>query len=111
MPVIGSLNGVSSGGWIEYARKIEQAGADALELNCYYLPTEMDVSSAELEDVYVDLINAVRSTIKIFLSTGTLQGVGNQELFIWSWLWAGRQGSSHCKSPYRSAVFTGVCYV
>ncbi|GEM_PF-2752330 len=111
IPVIGSLNGVSSGGWIEYARKIEQAGADALELNCYYLPTEMDVSSAELEDVYVDLINAVRSTIKIFLSTGTLQGVGNQELFIWSWLWAGRQGSSHCKSPYRSAVFTGVCYV
>jgi dihydroorotate dehydrogenase (fumarate) len=68
IPAIGSLNGVSSGGWIEYARKIEQAGADALELNCYHLPTEMDVSSAELEDVYVDLINAVRSTIKIPLA-------------------------------------------
>ncbi|HEY7348441.1 MAG TPA: dihydroorotate dehydrogenase-like protein [Ktedonobacterales bacterium] len=68
IPVIGSLNGISSGGWVEYARKIEQAGADALELNCYYLPTEMDVSSAELEDVYADLINAVRSTITIPLA-------------------------------------------
>jgi dihydroorotate dehydrogenase (fumarate) len=68
IPVIGSLNGISSGGWVEYARKIEQAGAAALELNCYYLPTEMDVSSAELEDVYADLINAVRSTIQIPLA-------------------------------------------
>jgi dihydroorotate dehydrogenase (fumarate) len=40
IPVIGSLNGVSSGGWIEYARKIEQAGADALELNLYVVPTD-----------------------------------------------------------------------
>src|ERR1043166_2390269 len=68
IPVIGSLNGISPGGWIEYARKIEQAGADALELNCYYVPTDLDVSSAELEDVYVDLVNSVRSTIKIPLA-------------------------------------------
>ncbi len=68
IPVIGSLNGISAGGWVDYARKIEEAGADALELNCYYLPTDMDVSSAELEDVYVDLVNAVRSTIKIPLA-------------------------------------------
>jgi dihydroorotate dehydrogenase (fumarate) len=68
IPVIGSLNGVSPGGWIEYARKIEQAGADALELNCYYLPTDMDVSSGELEDIYVELISAVRSTIQIPLA-------------------------------------------
>jgi dihydroorotate dehydrogenase (fumarate) len=68
IPVIGSLNGISSGGWVDYARKIEQAGADALELNCYYLSADMDVSSAELEDVYVDLVNAVRSTIKIPLA-------------------------------------------
>src|SRR5437868_7415399 len=60
IPVIGSLNGVSSGGWIEYARKIEQAGADALELNIYYLPTDPNVSSAELEDAYVQLVREVR---------------------------------------------------
>ena len=42
IPVIGSLNGVSTGGWIKYARKIEEAGADALELNLYYLATDPD---------------------------------------------------------------------
>src|SRR5262249_30584670 len=65
IPVIGSLNGVSSGGWIEYARKIEQAGADALELNIYYLPADQDVTSAELEESYVALVRDVRAQIRI----------------------------------------------
>src|SRR5712692_2925688 len=65
IPVIGSLNGISTGGWIEYAHKIEQAGADALELNIYYLPTDPDLSSAELENEYVNLVRDVRATIKI----------------------------------------------
>jgi dihydroorotate dehydrogenase (fumarate) len=65
IPVIGSLNGISSGGWIEYAHKIEQAGADALELNIYYLPTDPDVSGAELEEAYVQLVRDVRATVKI----------------------------------------------
>ena len=65
MPVIGSLNGVSSGGWVQYARKIEQAGADALELNIYYLSTDPDLSSAELEEVYVKLVRDVRATVDI----------------------------------------------
>ena len=45
IPVIGSLNGVSTGGWIEYAQKIEEAGADALELNLYYLATDLELTS------------------------------------------------------------------
>jgi len=65
IPVIGSLNGISSGGWIEYARKIEQAGADALELNIYYLPTDPNLSSAELEESYVSLVADVRGTVRI----------------------------------------------
>ena len=65
IPVIGSLNGISSGGWIDYAHKIEQAGADALELNIYYLPTDPNLSGAELEDEYVSLVRDVRATIKI----------------------------------------------
>lgn len=65
VPVIGSLNGISAGGWVEYARGIEQAGADALELNIYYLPTDLDLSSAELEDEYVRLVREVRATVKI----------------------------------------------
>ncbi len=65
VPVIGSLNGVSTGGWIDYAHKIEQAGADALELNIYYLPTDPDLSGAQLEDMYVNLVRDVRATVKI----------------------------------------------
>ena len=65
IPVIGSLNGISTGGWVSYAQRIEQAGADALELNIYYLPTDPDLSSAELEDEYVRLVREVRATVKI----------------------------------------------
>ena len=68
IPVIGSLNGISTGGWVEYARKIEQAGADALELNIYYVPTNPDLSSTELENVYVDLVRNVRTSVQIPLA-------------------------------------------
>lgn len=65
IPVIGSLNGVSTGGWIEYAQKIEQAGADALELNIYYLATDPDLSSTELENNYITLVRDVRERVTI----------------------------------------------
>jgi len=65
IPVIGSLNGISPGGWVEYARKIEQAGADALELNIYYLPTDVFVGSTELEEVYITLLRDVRLQVHI----------------------------------------------
>src|SRR5215216_7014294 len=50
VPVIGSLNGVSKGGWTNYARKIEDAGADALELNLYFIPTDLEMTSNEIEN-------------------------------------------------------------
>jgi dihydroorotate dehydrogenase (fumarate) len=65
IPVIGSLNGISSGGWVEYAHLIEQAGADALELNIYYLPTDPSLSAAELEEVYVGLLRDIRARVRI----------------------------------------------
>ncbi len=65
IPVIGSLNGISADGWVEYARRIEQAGADTVELNIYYLPTDPDLSSTELEDEYVKLVREVRASVKI----------------------------------------------
>ena len=65
IPVIGSLNGISTGGWIEYARRIEQAGADALELNIYALPTDPNLTGAELEEEYMKLVRDVRATVKI----------------------------------------------
>lgn len=68
IPVIGSLNGISSGGWIEYAKKIEDAGADALELNLYYIPTEASVNSNELENAQVELVKNVNNSITIPLA-------------------------------------------
>ncbi len=65
IPVIGSLNGVSTGGWIDYAAKIEDAGADALELNLYYLATDPNLTGAELEDTYVTLVRDVRQRVTI----------------------------------------------
>ncbi|NJN83559.1 MAG: dihydroorotate dehydrogenase-like protein, partial [Caldilineaceae bacterium] len=60
IPIIGSLNGVSPGGWVEYARLIEEAGADALELNIYHIPTDPTVSSVEVEQMYLDVLAAVK---------------------------------------------------
>jgi dihydroorotate dehydrogenase (fumarate) len=65
IPIIGSLNGVSSGGWIDYARKIEEAGADGLELNVYYIPTDLHMTSAEVEQIYVDILRDVKKSISI----------------------------------------------
>jgi dihydroorotate dehydrogenase (fumarate) len=66
--IIGSLNGVSSGGWIKYARLIEQAGADGLELNVYFVPTDLHLVGAQIEDANVDLVREVRSCVKIRLA-------------------------------------------
>jgi dihydroorotate dehydrogenase (fumarate) len=65
IPIIGSLNGISNSGWIRYAKKIEEAGADALELNIYYLPTRVNISCQELEKIYLDLVRELRQNIKI----------------------------------------------
>jgi dihydroorotate dehydrogenase (fumarate) len=74
IPIIGSLNGVSTGGWIrrqhegrwiEYARKIEQAGADALELNIYYVPTDADLSGETIEEMYLNLARDVKQSVRL----------------------------------------------
>jgi len=65
VPIIGSLNGVSKGGWTRYARMIEEAGADAIELNTYYVPTDPDLTGAEIEQMYCDLVAEVRASVKI----------------------------------------------
>ena len=65
IPVIGSLNGISTGGWIRYAKLIEDAGADAIEINAYYIPTDLLLSGAEVEQVYIDLARDVKDSVKI----------------------------------------------
>lgn len=68
VPVIGSLNGVSKGGWTKYAQKIQEAGADALELNLYFIPTDLDMTSCDIEDMQVELVAEIKSAITIPLA-------------------------------------------
>jgi len=68
IPIIGSLNGVSKGGWTSYAKKIEEAGADALELNMYFIATDENMTSNDIEDMQVELVAEVKSAIKIPLA-------------------------------------------
>ena len=65
IPVIASLNGVSAGGWTSYARRMEEAGADALELNVYFVPTDPAMSGAAVEQMYLDLVGEVVTSVKI----------------------------------------------
>lgn len=65
IPVIASLNGSTPGGWIDFARQIEQAGADALELNLYAVPTELNLTSTEIEQQYLMVVRAVRRAVNI----------------------------------------------
>ena len=65
IPIVGSLNGISTGGWIRYAEEIEQAGADALELNVYYIPTDPEMAPADVEDLAVGVLGAVKKTVSI----------------------------------------------
>ncbi|MDD4362976.1 MAG: dihydroorotate dehydrogenase-like protein [Atribacterota bacterium] len=65
IPIIGSLNGISNSGWIDYGKKIEDAGADALELNIYYLPTKKNVTGEYVENNYIDLIKSIKKNIEI----------------------------------------------
>lgn len=65
IPVIPSINGCTLGGWTDFAKQIEQAGADALELNLYNIPTRLDQSGAEIEKQYVDVVAAVKAAVTI----------------------------------------------
>ncbi|HKZ28056.1 MAG TPA: dihydroorotate dehydrogenase-like protein [Acidimicrobiia bacterium] len=68
IPVIGSINGTSKGGWIKYGKLIEEAGADALELNVHFIPTDPKVSTAQVEQQYLDLVMSVKQSLSIPLA-------------------------------------------
>ena len=65
IPVIASLNGSTKGGWVSYARQLQQAGADALELNIYYIPVDPNITGEQVEQTYVDLVKAVKTEVHI----------------------------------------------
>jgi dihydroorotate dehydrogenase (fumarate) len=71
IPVIASLNGVSRGGWVEYARLMQDAGAHAIELNIYMIPTDPEMSGPEVEQMVIDTVKAVRAEVTIPLAVKT----------------------------------------
>ena len=68
IPVIASLNGYTKGGWVEYAQLIEQAGADAIELNVYYVPTDLNITGEQVERQCIEVVREVKSEVKIPLA-------------------------------------------
>ncbi len=65
IPLIASLNGRTAGGWTSFAKQIEQAGADALELNIYNIPTDLNLSGQEVEQTYIDIVKSVKAAVRI----------------------------------------------
>ena len=65
IPVIASLNGITPGGWIGYAKKMAEAGASALELNVYYIPTNGTMTGVDVEKRYIEMLKQVRGSVKI----------------------------------------------
>lgn len=65
IPIIASLNANSPGGWTEYAKHIQEAGANALELNIYHIPTDMGLSGSAVEDEYIEILKAVKKEVSI----------------------------------------------
>jgi dihydroorotate dehydrogenase (fumarate) len=65
IPIIASLNGATLGGWAKYAKQIEQAGADAIECNIYFIPTNVDISGSEVEKTYIDILREVKISVHI----------------------------------------------
>jgi dihydroorotate dehydrogenase (fumarate) len=65
IPIIGSLNGVSAGGWTDYAALMEAAGADAIELNVYYIPTNQELDGSEVENIYLNTVRAVKRAVSV----------------------------------------------
>ena len=65
IPIIASLNSSTVGSWGDYARKVEQAGADALELNIYYVPTDITMTGAQVEQTYIDIVRTVTSSVNL----------------------------------------------
>ncbi len=92
IPIIGSLNGVSTGGWTRYARRIEEAGADALELNLYYLATDPNLKGEELEVAQIELVADIRSAIRIPLAVKLSPYITSLPNFATRLVEAGAQG-------------------
>ena len=65
IPIIANLNGATLGGWIDYAKQVQEAGANAIELNIYWIPTDLNLSGADVEQDYIDIVRSVKESVQI----------------------------------------------
>lgn len=111
IPVIASLNGISTEGWLEHARQLQDAGADALELNAYYVATNVFESGAEVEQRYIDLLKELKQHIDIPVTmkiTSQFSSVGH---FVRSLQQAGADGVSLFNRFYQPNINLFTCEV
>ncbi len=92
IPVIASLNGASLGGWTDYARKIQQAGANAIELNIYCIPTDPNLTAAEVEKTYIDILKGVKGAVTIPVAVKLSPFFSNMASMAWQLDQAGANG-------------------
>jgi dihydroorotate dehydrogenase (fumarate) len=92
VPVIASLNGMTSGGWARYAKLMEEHGADAVELNIYYVATDPNLTATDIEKRYVDLVSTVRAAVKIPIAVKLGQQFTNLTNFVPQLIGAGASG-------------------
>lgn len=99
IPIIASLNGVSAGGWVSYAKRLQEAGADALELNITYIPTSMEMEGYRVEQMYVDTVATVAEQISIPLNVKMNPYFSNPANMAKRFVEAGAQGLTLFDNP------------
>ncbi|MDP3291990.1 MAG: dihydroorotate dehydrogenase-like protein [Sulfuricurvum sp.] len=104
LPLIASLNGISAGGWISYAKRLEEAGADALELNITYIPTSMEMEGYRVEQMYIDTVAQVAERIDIPLNVKMNAYFSNPANMAKRFVEAGAKGLTLFDNPTRVEV-------
>jgi dihydroorotate dehydrogenase (fumarate) len=104
LPLIASLNGISAGGWINYAKKLQEAGADALELNITYIPTSMEMEGYRVEQMYIDTVAHVAERIDIPLNVKMNAYFSNPANMAKRFVEAGAKGLTLFDNPTRVEV-------
>ena len=104
IPVIASLNGVSDEGWIEYARELERAGADALEINVYYVAADIDESAAEVEQRYVDILTHLMQAVSLPVAVKISAQFSSPLHFAARLAQTGVRGIALFNRPYQSDI-------
>ncbi|MDP2851476.1 MAG: dihydroorotate dehydrogenase-like protein [Sulfuricurvum sp.] len=104
LPLIASLNGISAGGWISYAKRLQEAGADALELNITYIPTSMEMEGYRVEQMYIDTVAQVAERIDIPLNVKMNAYFSNPANMAKRFVEAGAKGLTLFDNPTRVEV-------